>query len=715
MRFIFFFCLSVNMVSVSAQNLDWAFNIGGYSYDFNYDVETDNQGNIFVAGEFTGPVDFDPGTGNTTLIGDSMGDAFVAKYDSNMNFLWVKHIQSSGEDWASSLKADNVGNLIVTGLYTDTVHFLGTTVKHSTAYPGWNVFVVKYSPSGTIIWSTQYGGRGSDESYHIEIGNSGDIYISGMIQDSVKFNSGTVKYQLPGWSGYVARFDSNGVFNKLIWMGAGGGLTDTRSVKIDASGNIYCTGAFWNKAYFDSGLQNDSLVANSSSGDIYVAKYSDQGLLLWAIGFGSTGNDFGQDLILDSQGDIVLTGNFTGTVDFDPGASTDNLTTYGDHDIFLAKYDNSGNHIWAKKIGGSQEDWGVKILNDNNGLIYLTGYFFGTSDFDPSDNNLTLTSSGNEDVFLSSYNTNGDLFWAQKLGASGTDYGVAFSLDPNGAMILNGGFESTVDFDFSSSTSNVTSQGLIDCFVARYHLPICKSPSQPSIQISSDTVCEGDSVYLSISPGDSLYGAQFWALYSDSCNGNVVNSSSNGMFGFIPQSSSTYYLRAEGGCVVPGSCSNSTIVVNTVNTNVSNSGMLTALALNVGYQWFDCTLQTIISGESSQIFNPSGPGFYSVIITDGNCIDTSDCHEVAGIGINENDALDFNFYPNPNQGILNIDLDNLRDVSIKLYSSTGQLVYFEELINTDKYQLEFNAIPGIYILEFGFQDKKYRYKILKEQ
>lgn len=716
MRFFCFFYFVTVVASVHSQNLDWAFNIGGSDYDFNYDLTTDNQGNIFIAGEFHGPVDFDPGSGSTTLVGDNSGDAFIAKYDSSMNFQWVKHIQSSGEDWASSLKCDGFGNVIVTGMYTDTVYFLGTSTTFYTDYLGWNVFIAKYSSSGTLLWATQYGGRGTDESYHLELGNSGDIYISGMIQDSVKFNSGTVKYQLPGYSGYTARFDSTGFFNNLIYIGSGGNITDTRSVKIDASGNVYCTGTFGYKAFFDSGLNNDSLMTNGMNDDIYLAKYDNQGVFLWAIGIGGSGSDYGEDLLLDNQGDIYLTGNFWGTVDFDPGSSTNNISSFGDYDMFLAKYDNSGNHIWAKKIGGTQEDWAIKIIGDNNGLIYLTGYFYGTADFDPDDNSFTLSSLGSHDVFISAYNINGELFWAQRLGSAGLDYGVAFSLDPNGAMVLSGGFESTVDFDFSSATSNITSQGMIDCFISRYHLPTCRYPSQPNLNISSNSICFGDSVYLTISPSDSLYDAQSWVLYTNSCNGVYLNSNSSGTFGFVPQSSTTYYMRAEGGCIVSGSCSSSNVVVTMVNTNVSQAGgQLMALANNVSYQWYDCDSQTIIPGATGQNLNSNDPGNFSVIITDGNCVDTSICYEVFGIGIYDDDKFKYvNIYPNPNQGLVNIDLGNLKEVSIKLYTARGRLIYQEDNITSVKHHFEFNSTPGLYFIELNAQGENYRFKLVKE-
>jgi hypothetical protein len=123
---------------------------------------------------------------------------------------------------------------------------------------------------------------------------------------------------------------------------------------------------------------------------------------------GGTNVDQGIDVALDSAGNVYTTGFFLGTVDFDPGAGTFNLTSAGSGDLFVSKLDASGNLVWARSMGGAaSSDEGYGIVVDGAGNVYTTGSFSGTGDFDPGAGTANLTSAGSFDVFV------------QKLDASG--------------------------------------------------------------------------------------------------------------------------------------------------------------------------------------------------------------------------------------------------------------------------------------------------------
>src|SRR5674476_671097 len=119
--------------------------------------------------------------------------------------------------------------------------------------------------------------------------------------------------------------------------------------------------------------------------------------LVWAKNMGGASDDYVNSIAVDASGNVYTTGYFLGTVDFDPGAGTYNLTSAGGYDIFISKLDASGNFVWAKNMGGASDDRGTSIAVDASGNVYTTGSFRGTADFDPGAGTYNLTSAGSGD------------------------------------------------------------------------------------------------------------------------------------------------------------------------------------------------------------------------------------------------------------------------------------------------------------------------------
>ena len=146
----------------------------------------------------------------------------------------------------------------------------------------------------------------------------------------------------------------------------------------------------------------------------------------WAkamVGTGTT-DESSQSVAIDAAGNVYTTGQFFGTVDFDPGTSTFNLTSTGLEDIFISKLDASGNFLWAKKIGGTGTDVGWKIALDASSNVVVSGYFRYTADFDPGSAVYTLSQVGTADyadIFVLKLNTNGNFVWVKQFGASSVD------------------------------------------------------------------------------------------------------------------------------------------------------------------------------------------------------------------------------------------------------------------------------------------------------
>ncbi len=200
-------------------------------------------------------------------------------------------------------------------------------------------------------------------------------------------------------------------------------------------------------------------------------------LLIWASGnaqtlgwvrnTGGTNNEYGSAVAVDNNGNVYIAGAFEGTVDFDPGSGTYNLSAAGNDDIFIQKLDAAGNFLWAKSIGsvGWEDAFGMTI--DNAGNVYVTGYFDGSVDFDPGNGYYYLYAQGGGDIFVLKLNSSGNFVWAERMGGNHFNAGYAITADNNNNIYVTGLFYETAYFSSDSLIPGLTSAGDRDVFVAK--------------------------------------------------------------------------------------------------------------------------------------------------------------------------------------------------------------------------------------------------------
>jgi len=238
------------------------------------------------------------------------------------------------------------------------------------------------------------------------------------------------------------------------------------AIAVDSAGNVYTTGYFKGTVDFDPG-DGTSNITSAGDNDVFVSKLDSSGNFVWAKRFGGSDSDRGFGITVDASGNVYTTGDFRGTVDFDPGDGTSNLVSAGGADVFVSKLDSSGNFVWAKRFGGTSSDDAIGIDLDSSGNVYTTGYFYLTADFDPGDGTSNLVSAGSADVFVSKLTSAGDYAWAVRFGGTNSDWGSGIALDGSSNVYTTGFFNSTVDFDPGAGTCNKTSAGLHDVFVSK--------------------------------------------------------------------------------------------------------------------------------------------------------------------------------------------------------------------------------------------------------
>jgi hypothetical protein len=173
-------------------------------------------------------------------------------------------------------------------------------------------------------------------------------------------------------------------------------------------------------------------------------------------------------MVLDGAGNRYMVGSFKGSCDFDPGAKTAVLTSAGDWDAFLAKYDPSGNHLWTKRMGGVGEDLGQGLVVDGQGRSFLTGSFSGEVDWHPGTSSARLTSAGGRDAFLARYDASGAFEWVGRIGGPFNDIGSSLAIDGLGNLYLTGSYNGEADFDPEADTAFLRNGDNEAMFLAKY-------------------------------------------------------------------------------------------------------------------------------------------------------------------------------------------------------------------------------------------------------
>jgi hypothetical protein len=394
-------------------------------------------------------------------------------------------------------------------------------------------------------WAKGFGGSGTsmEVGYSVKTDEAGNIYVAGTFQGTVDFNPDIGTNNLTSVGGidiFICKYDSNGNF---IWAKSFGSTVSDycKSIFVDFQGNVYATGYFQSTTDFDPGTGTFTL-SSSGSSDIYITKLDSNGNFIWAKKMGGTGFDSGYSITIDGNNNILITGTFSGTVDFDPGTSIINLISSGSQDIFISKYDNNGNYLWARKIGGSFNDLGNSIVTDANFNVYTTGSFAGIADFDPGVGTFNITSAGSQSVYVNKLDPSGNFVWAKSMGGagSGANQGNGIALDALSNIFLTGYFSSTIDIDPNSGVYNLTSLGSQDSFNCKLdnggNLIWATQTGGTSLDMGNAIVIDNSSnIYttgyfgnsVDFDPSAGVYnltsqGVQDTYIYKSDSNGNLI-------------------------------------------------------------------------------------------------------------------------------------------------------------------------------------------------
>ena len=347
----------------STLSKQWIQQLGTSSIEIAYDVEVDSSNNIYVTGRTAGGLD-----GNNSSGGD---DLYLIKYNSSGVKQWTKQLGTSASDLGKDMSIDSSDNIYVTGYAWGDLD--GNI--HSGVY---DLFLVKYNSSGVKQWTKQFGTSTYDYGYGVTVDSSDNIYVTGDTKGGLDGNTNSGGNDL-----FLLKYNSSGVKQWTKQLGTTSNERDQGGVAIDSSDNIYLAG------YTEGGLDGNT---NSGGMDIFLVKYNSSGVKQWTKQLGTTSNDMGTSVAIDSSDNIYLTGYTEGGLDGN--------TNSGGKDIFLVKYNSSGVKQWTKQLINSAKYGQYSITIDSSNSIFITGETTGKLD----GNN----SFGGQDIFLLKFNLDGE-------------------------------------------------------------------------------------------------------------------------------------------------------------------------------------------------------------------------------------------------------------------------------------------------------------------
>jgi hypothetical protein len=555
---------------VHAQDFEWVSQFGGMDNEYGQDVVADDSGNVYSTGYFYGTSDFDPSVGTFDLTSPAQQDIYVSKLDVNGDFVWAHRFGNIERNRGNAITIDKDTNIYISGYFEGTVDFdPGAGVEEKTSLGIVDCFILKLNKNGAFIWVKHIGGSGAEESLDLHVDNDGNLLASGYMTAEADFDldgAGLVLTSTGARDPFILKLDENG---NTIWLnqleGSGDGYPS--GIYTDNNNNVYNTGFFAGDCDFDPS-PNNSIKTSNGGNDIYIVKFDEMGTYNWSRSVGSTGDDRSNDVVVNDTGQVFMTGQFEQTVDFDPSTGTNDLVAQGGIESFLWSLNSTGDFLWANAIGGTGSDLGFDLDIDGNGGLYSVGYFSGVSTFDITNQ---LTSAGGNDIYILKTNFNGNLIWVEQMGGTSDDLAIGLDVSTNWDVHVTGFFQGTADFDPTNTNTQLTSTDLRDAYVYKMS-QLCVQPIQDSVLASDTLLCPGFGLSSQLVVYGELNDAASWEWYTNGCGENWI--SSGDTVDFTPTSTTTYYVRAEGGCGVLPACDSITIYVDDIEAPIADAGPL---------------------------------------------------------------------------------------------------------------------------------------------
>lgn len=463
--FVFVTGLQTEKCFAQSPTWQWAKGAGSTGSEAAMGSALDASGNLYVIGWYTS-ANITFGAITLTNPGLYTADVFLVKYDAAGNALWAKTFGGIDGDLGNGIAVDAGGNIYITGWYTSASLTMDTYTLTNSATTTSDMFIAKLNTAGNTIWAKSIGGTSSERGYGIAVDASGNVFTTGAFSSpTINFGTGVLTNAGSATNDFfIVKHNASGTTQ---WSKSCGGANAEAglSAATDSLGNVYVTGAYSSSAInFGTGALSNATVGTR---DLFVVKYDGLGTAAWSIRSGGSSDDVGNAIAVRKNA-VYFTGAYNSTSLAFGTTSLTNVSA-GTSDVFLAKYDLSGNSLWAKKAGGNDSEEGNGLAIDSFGNVYLTGFF--------SSNSLTFGTTiindfsvGYRDLYIASYDGAGNSLWATQAGSTYDETANCISVNATGIDVYVGGTFNSGSVSFGAYT--VLKGCGDDVFVAKLQGPL---------------------------------------------------------------------------------------------------------------------------------------------------------------------------------------------------------------------------------------------------
>jgi hypothetical protein len=367
-------------------------------------------------------------------------------------FAWSTRFGDGQNQTGNAIAVDQIGDVFVGGYFDGAIDLGGGMVIASAG--GSDAFVVKLGPTGAPVWARGFGDAAYQSVSSLAVDADGSVLATGSFAGAVDFGGGALV--ATGSSDvFLAKLDTQGAY---VWAKRFGGLQSqgATGMRVDSTGAAFVTGFFTGTINFGTGG-----LPSGGAADVFLAKVDSAGNTLWAKSFGDTANQYGEAVAVTAAGDVVLAGDYLGTINFG-GAALVNSGGIGAMRLFVAKLDTNGQHKWSKSFGESGKISNIHLATSPQGDVGITGSFTGAVDFGGG----LLVATGGSSFFVAKLDSNGQHVWSKSFGDPGSATAATIVLDATSNAILAGGFLGAVDFGGGQLVS--AGEGSADAFVAKF-------------------------------------------------------------------------------------------------------------------------------------------------------------------------------------------------------------------------------------------------------
>ncbi len=524
MHMVFLAGLSVvwPLLAVAEDELAWVRTAPGGTSQVQ-DIATDTDGNVYTAGRFVGTVDLDNGPGEYVLVSGELDDGLIVKYDSTGHLLWAAKLTGPEQIICYGIDVDSLGNVYATGSFWNSIDLdPGAGVDSHTSHGGTDLFIVKLSSSGNLVWGYTMGGASGDEGRDVSVygrGLSENLTFAGSFGGSVDFDPSKTEHTLVSAGSsdiFTCRWSLDAAW---AWSYRGGAaLADTAmDIAVDASG-VYVAGAFSSSVSF-GGSTHTSLGGT----DAFLLGLNSSGVYVWDYAIGGSGQDEISAISLSTDS-VFVAGNFREQMDLNPTKAAYVITSQGEADAFVAKLDKSGGFAWGRGFGGTESDAATSVLAGEDGGVSWAGYYQNEMDADPSGAVYELTSAGETDIVFSRLDVSGGLLSASSIGNTSWDSAQALGGNTAGEHFVGGSFYGSVDFNPGPVSNIVESGPSSSSFLMKLFGPDPDGDGLPS-EWEGDWDADGDGLMNCIdkdSDGDGILDVDDLSDNGDDVDGDGV-------------------------------------------------------------------------------------------------------------------------------------------------------------------------------------------------